>query len=84
MARLRRTVTTDLDRARVADQMQLWRRKRFSKFRDPGDCSRRGRDRNRYRDDVATCRRIFGVHMRSAVIIVVVMDGRTMMMVAVV
>lgn len=77
-------MTTDLDCARVADQMQLWRRKRFSKFRDHGDRSRRGRDRNGDRDDVAMCRRIVGVYMRSAVVIVVVMDGRTMMMVQVV
>lgn len=75
-------MTAHLDRARVADQLQLWRWERFGKFGINGNRSRPGRDRNRYRDDSTAGGRILIVDMRRAIAIVVVMDGRTMMMVA--
>ena len=76
-------MAADLDRARVANKLQLRRWNRFGKFGVYGDRSRGGRNRNGYRDDCATSRQVLVVNVRSASEIVVVMDGRTMMMVAV-
>ncbi len=80
-------MTAHLDRARAADELQPRCRKHFGKFGDYVDRSRRRCDRHRYRDDVAGRRRIFVVYVRSTtimIIIFVVMNGGTMLMVAVV
>ena len=80
-------MTAHVDGARVADELQSRCRKRFGKFGDDVDSSRRRCDRHRYRDDVAWRRRIFVVYVRSTtimIIIFVVMNGRTMMMIVVI
>jgi len=76
-------VTAHVDRARIADEPQLGRWKRVGKFGVDDDCSGPGRDRNRYGDDGAACRHIAGVRVQSAIEIVVVMNGRAVLMVAV-
>ena len=87
MAPWRRTVTAHVNCASVADQLQPKCRKCFGKVSNHVDRSRWRCDRHRYRDDVAGRRRIFGVYVRSATIVIiifVVMNGRTMTMVVVI
>lgn len=71
------------DRARAADELQFRRTQRLGKFGVNNKGDRHSRDRHRYRDDGAALRHILGFHVRNAIEIVVVMDGRTVMMVAI-
>ena len=71
-----------INRARVADDLQFRSWKRARKHRDGGDDSRRGRGRNRDRNDGADSRPFVLVYMSNGIKVVMVMDSRTMLMIS--
>lgn len=83
-ARLWWTVAAHINRARVSDELQFGSRKRFRKHRDGADDNRRGRGRNRNRQDGADGRPFVFVDMSNGTRVVMVMDGRTVPMIPVV
>jgi hypothetical protein len=78
-----RTVAAHIDRARVANELQRWRRHLFGNHRDEGDADGSGRGRHGNRYDGAGRRPFFLVYMPERIKVVVVMDGRTMPMLTV-
>ena len=72
-----------VNRARVADELQLWSGKRFRKHGVDGGDHRRGRGRNRDRNNGADGRTVFLVYMSNRIKVVVVVDSRTVLMIAV-
>jgi len=83
VARRRWTVTPHIDCAGVADELQLRSLRRFGKFGVHSDRSRCGRGRNRHRDNGGARRQFPLVYVQIGIEIVVVMDGRTVLMSAV-
>jgi hypothetical protein len=80
VARRRWTVTPHIDCAGVADEQQLRRLRRFSKFGVHDDRGRRSRGRNRHRNNGAASRQLPFVYVQIGIELVVVMDGRTVPM----
>jgi hypothetical protein len=76
-------VAAHVYRACVADELQFWSGKCFRKHSvDDGD-NRRGRGRNRDRNHGASGRPVFLVYMSNGIKVFVVMDSRTVLMIAV-
>jgi hypothetical protein len=76
-------VAAHFNRARVADKLQLWRRKRFRNRRDEGDDNRSGRSSHGNRDNGTGGGPFFLVYMSNGIKVGVVMDSRTVLMIPV-
>ena len=76
-------MTPHIDCAGVADELQFRSVRRFGKFCVHSDHGRRGRRRNRHRNNGAPGRPFPLVYVQIGFEIVVVMDGRTVLMIAV-
>jgi hypothetical protein len=77
-------VAAHIDRARVADELQFRSGKRVRKHCDGADDNRRGRGRNRNRQNGAAGRPFVLVYMSSGTRVVMVMNSRTVPMIPVV
>ena len=79
----RRTVAAKLDHFRIPGELQLDNDNRFGTFSTDDYCRRHGPGGHRHRDSGAASRSIVFIYVPRGIEIVVVMDGRTVVMIAI-